>query len=655
MTNGQFIGFSRSKSVVGGWLALTMLVSACSKSKDESPPPMAAASAAAPLATATLAPDESDNSPSDGTRSKDDRGGDKKSGPGALAKGSGGAAPPPGVAGRRPALAQAEGAVAGDANMLPARPTTPPEAPKAAASGNGYYGGGGLGGLPSVAPSDIAINPNGRFATTYRPGGGYLSAFESAVSRGVVPEGERELVSDIGARYAADVAAPTDRTIRLVNDLERGKLPPSGGNFHTRLTLRSTARAPAARPHLSVHLVLDVSGSMAGKPMEDARQAALSLVDKLAAGDDFSLVTFSTDSKVEVPDGPVGARRDQIKKTIAAITGGGGTNIGAGLTMGYAQAHTKSIPDDAVKVVMLLSDGHVNAGVTGQGELSKMALDAFQDGIQTSSFGLGGDYDGPLMSSIARDGAGGYYYLRDSDQIAPALSTELDKRLDPVATAVEVRVRLKKGVELLHVYGSRRLNESEAARVRLQEVAADNQAQKRDKIKTDRQNDQEGGMRFFLPAFARDDAHSMLLKLRVAEGVGSRPLAFVEIKYKDRVSKKNVSEEFTVQADYATSDAESFGTQNASVVRTVQGFEAGEALAEAAALVNRGDRGGAARLLQEREGILRAAAAQLGEPLFLRDAERLARLRSHTQTDTGVGDPLVLAMLLETASNVHLR
>ena len=162
-------------------------------------------------------------------------------------------------------------------------------------------------------------------------------------------------------------------------------------------------------------------------------------------------------------------------------------------------------------------------------------------------------------------------------------------------------------------------------------------------------------MRFFMPAFARDDAHAMLLKLRVAEGVGSRPLALVELKYKDRVSKKNISEEFTVQADFAGSDADSFGTQNASVVRTVQGFEAGEALAQAAVLVNRGDRAGAGRLLEEREGILRQAAATLSEPLFLRDAERLGRLRSHTQTESGMGDPLVLAMLLETASNVHLR
>ena len=32
------------------------------------------------------------------------------------------------------------------------------------------------------------IDPNGRFATTYRPGGGYLAAFESAVARGVIQD-----------------------------------------------------------------------------------------------------------------------------------------------------------------------------------------------------------------------------------------------------------------------------------------------------------------------------------------------------------------------------------------------------------------------------------------------------------------------------------
>ena len=314
-----------------------------------------------------------------------------------------------------------------------------------------------------------------------------------------------------------------------------------------------------------------------------------------------------------------------------------------------------SVPADAVKVVLLLSDGRANGGITSTERLSKLALDAFQEGIQTSSFGLGADYDGALMSSIATDGAGGYYYLRDAEQIAPALGTELDKRLDPVATALELRVRLKKGVSLLHVYGSRRLSEAEARAVRKIEVAADTQAQKRDGIKKDREDDTEGGMRFFIPAFARDDTHALLLKIALPDGVGTKNVASIELKYKDRIAKKNVIEETPLSITFANSDADSAATVDASVARTVQGFAAGEALTEAAARIARGDRAGATALLSEREGILRQAAETLHEPLFLKDVDRLARLRTHAGTESGVGDPLVLAMLMETAGRAHLR
>lgn len=518
------------------------------------------------------------------------------------------------------------------------------------------------GGAPSPAaealapaPAPITIDPNGRFATTYRPGGGHLAAFESAVARGIIPSGEKELVSDLGARYVTGFEVPKGKALGIKSDLERGKLPPSGSPFHLRLTLKSTSDKPAERPHLSVHLVLDVSGSMAGDSIKQARDAARALVDKLAPTDDFSLVTFSSDAEVKIPDGPVGPRRENIKKVISEIKEGGGTNISGGLELGYAQAATKSIPADAVKVVLLLSDGRANAGILSQGGISKLALDAFQNGVQTSTFGLGAEYDGALMSTIAEDGAGGYYYLRDGEQIAPALSTELDKRLDPVATAVEVRVRLKKGVDLLKVYGSRRLTEAEAQRVRAQEVAADKQAEKRDDIKSDRKDDVEGGMRFFIPAFAREDSHALLFQLRAGAGVGTAPLALVELKYKDRVSKKNVTEEFPLQLAWADSDAASGASIDPSVARTVQGFAAGEALSLAASHIASNDRQSAIKLLGEREALLREAAKTLEEPLFVKDADRLARLREHAGQSSGMGDPLLLAMLLETASRSHLR
>lgn len=518
----------------------------------------------------------------------------------------------------------------------------------------GTTGKGSAFGAVGDAAAQAPIDPNGRFATTYRPGAGHLAAFDSAVARGIVPADEREVVSDLGARYSPDFALPKGKTLFAQNALERAKQPPAGGPVHLRIALKSADIAPAARPHLSVHLVLDVSGSMAGASIENARTAAAALVDKLAPGDDFSLVTFSSDAQVLVPDGPVGTRRAAIKQTIAGIHEGGGTNIGMGLKLGYQEASKSTIPADAVKVVLLLSDGRANSGILDQGRLSTLALNAFQDGVQTSTFGLGGDYDGALMSSIANDGAGGYYYLRDAQQIAPALATEMDKRLDPVATALEVRVRLRPGVQLLQAYGSRRLNASEEIRVRVQEIAADVQAERKG-IKRDRQDDQKGGMRFFMPGFARNDAHAILLKLSLPEGVGDKEVALVELKYKDRVKKANVQEELVVKTSYAGSDAESASTIDGSVARSVQGFAAGETLAEAAQLISNGSRDSAVALLSEREGILRQMADTMSEPLFLKDADRLARLRSHAGSTTGLGDPLVLAMLLETASNAHRR
>jgi Ca-activated chloride channel family protein len=571
------------------------------------------------------------------------------------------AAEAPAVAGGgKGAAARGLADMGGQGNNAPAKPAAPPapppgvaaQAPSKVLAANPYQADGTVAPTPRTEPT---LDPNGRFATTYRPGGGHLAAFDSAVSRGIVPANEREVVADLGARYSPDVTIAKGKALGIRTDLERAQLPPSGGPVHLRIALKSTNATALARPHLSVHLVLDVSGSMAGASIRNAREAARQVVDKLAPTDDFSLVTFSSDAEVKVPDGPVGARREQIKKTIEGIVEGGGTNIGAGLQLGYTEAHKPGIPEDAIRVVLLVSDGRVNAGITGTERLSKLALDAFQQGVQTSSFGLGQDYDGPLMSAIASEGAGGYYYLRDSEQIAPALSTEIDKRLDPVATALEVRVRLAKGVGLLHVYGSHKLDANEAAAVRAQEVATDAQTQKRTGIKRDRQEDAEGGMRFFFPAFARDDAHAMLLKLTVPEGVAAKGLATIEVKYKDLVAKKNVADETPVQIAFAASDAASAATADGSVARTIQGFLAGETLADAAARIANGDRAGASALLSEREGILRRAGETLGEPLFSRDADRLARLRGFAGGQTGMGDPLVLAMLLETSSRVHMH
>jgi Ca-activated chloride channel family protein len=524
-----------------------------------------------------------------------------------------------------------------------------------AADKSGLFGpgsrGGGTSGAVAAAP---VLDPNARYATTYRPGGAALAAFDAAVARGALPANSRDLVGDFGGRYAPTLSVPAGSAMAFTTTLERGLASPAGGPMHLRIAMKGADVAPARAP-LSVHLVLDVSGSMDGPAIENAKDAAKKLVERLAPTDDFSMVTFSSDARVLIADGPVGPRRATILGEIGRVRAMGGTNISAGLDLGYAQAHTATIASDAVRIVMLLSDGHANGGDSSLDGLQRRSERAFSDGIQTSTFGLGADFDAKLMSGIADRGSGGYYYLADSTQIADALGRELDARLVPVATGVEVRVRLSPDVHATRVYGSHVLGADEARAVRAQELSVDELEKNRSKIAKDREHDTEGGMRFFMPAFARGDRHAMLLSLNLPKGVGERSIGSLEIRMKDRVSGQNVTLELPLRAAYAKSDAESAASTDRSVAATVQAFAAGDAILAAADRVDMSDRLTAASLLSERAGLLRAAAKTLGEPMLDDDARRFDRLVGAVNGEHMIEDGLQLAVLLRGSGHEYLR
>jgi Ca-activated chloride channel homolog len=497
------------------------------------------------------------------------------------------------------------------------------------------------------------LDPNARYATTYRPGAGALAAFDAALARGTIPAAYRDLVGDFGARYAPALAPPATGALAVQVDTERAALPPAGGPLHLRVALKSAVARDLPRARLSVAVALDVSGSMLGKPIANARDAVGALVRRLADGDEFALVTFSDDAVVSVPAGPIGPRRARVLAAIAGVQTSGGTNIGAGLDLAYAQTRAaRRASDDVQSIVMLLSDGQANAGDMDPELVIGRSAHAFQDGIQTSAFGLGDDFDARLLGALADRGAGGYYYLANPSDTAPAFARELDARLAPAALAVEVRVRLRSDVVPVKVYGSRQLDALEAAGVRAQEIAADVQAERRNGIKRDRHEDVGGGMRFFMPSFARDDHHALLLDLRVPGGVDDRPIGKIEVRYKDRLLGKNVTAEIPVRVRYARSEAASAATINGGVLRTVQAFAAGDTILTAGACVDAGDPRGAVALLNERAQLLATAARTLREPRFAEDGQRLGRLAGAVE---GVSDPMALAVLLRGSGAGYLQ
>lgn len=554
-----------------------------------------------------------------------------------------------------------------------AAPAVKAEGATARADSDSARGGGkgGIGrGLPAPSgamppPSDESraersapapLSANARYATTYRPGRGHVAAFDAAVTRGLLPAVYKDLVGDFAGRYVGDLPAPGDKALSVSFQSERSAIAAEGESTGIRISLRGNDVAPARAP-LAVFLVLDTSGSMAGAAIDNARKAAEVLVKKLQDADVFSMVTFSSSAKLLVGAGPIGPRRAQVLARIRAVEANGGTNISAGLDLAYGEArHAQTMPGgaDAVSVALLLSDGQATAGDTNAESLAQRSTLAFQDGIQTSAFGVGDQFDAPLMSAVADRGAGGYYFLADSSQIEKALGNELDARLRPVATAVELRVRLGDGVIPTKVYGSRQLSNVESMAVRAQEVAVDQQESNKHDIAQNRQEDSQSGMRFFLPSFSAGDKHATLLDVRVPKmtdaGKTQRSIATLEVRYKDRKTGKNEMLELPLLVKQGVP-----GASDKSVQSALLAYAAGDDLLRAAELAQSGQSAQAAALLTEQQKSLDAAALRLAVPALHEDAVRLGRLAGIVANPSGTTKPMALAVLLRGSGYGYLQ
>jgi Ca-activated chloride channel family protein len=157
-------------------------------------------------------------------------------------------------------------------------------------------------------------------------------------------------------------------------------------------------RAPA-----TLQIVLDRSGSMSGGRLDAALTALDALVARLDPTDRFGLVMFDDQVDVVVPAGPLHDKAS-VRELLGRIVPGGCTNLSGGYLRGLQEAQRASNGSGAT--LLLLSDGHANAGITDAGELESVAAAAHRRGITTTTLGLGLGYDEVLMTGVARGGTG---------------------------------------------------------------------------------------------------------------------------------------------------------------------------------------------------------------------------------------------------------
>lgn len=210
-----------------------------------------------------------------------------------------------------------------------------------------------------------------------------------------------------------------------------------------RITLMLELVAPAPdgagrRAPATVEVVLDRSGSMAGPPLAAAQRSLRALVDRLDADDRFGLVAFDDEVHVAVPAGPV-ADKPALKAAIGALGPGGTTNLSGGLVRGMQEA--QRVAGEGGATLLLLSDGHANAGVTDPALLEVKAAAAHRAGVVTSTIGLGLGYDERALAAIARGGRGDHVFAEAADDAVPAVAGQVDGLLSRAVQAASLLIR----------------------------------------------------------------------------------------------------------------------------------------------------------------------------------------------------------------------
>jgi Ca-activated chloride channel family protein len=201
----------------------------------------------------------------------------------------------------------------------------------------------------------------------------------------------------------------------------------------------------AASTPRDVTLVLDVSGSMQGVKMTQARAAGRQLLETLRPEDRFRLVDFATDVHTfrdefirATPENLRAARRylDDLDAT-------GSTNIEAALV----EAMRPPVVEGRLPLVLFITDGAPTVGERDPLRLADLAQKNSRDlRPRVYSFGLGADVNVTLIEQLAIAGRGTSQFVRPEESVERSVGLIASRLVDPVMT--DVRVRATGGVSL---------------------------------------------------------------------------------------------------------------------------------------------------------------------------------------------------------------
>jgi Ca-activated chloride channel family protein len=233
---------------------------------------------------------------------------------------------------------------------------------------------------------------------------------------------------------------------RLLYDVGKGKLStrvlsyrPDDGQDGYFLLLASPEikAADQTRPAKTVIFVIDRSGSMAGKKIEQVRAALKYVLNNLRQGDLFNIVAY--DDRVDAFRPELQRFNEGTRKAalgyVEGLYAGGSTDIDAAMRVALSQIQDAKRPS----YVIFLTDGLPTSGETNEMRIVANAKELNKLHARVFAFGVGYDLNSRLLDKLVRENYGQSEFVRPNEDIEDRVSKLYSRIESPVLTGVRLQ------------------------------------------------------------------------------------------------------------------------------------------------------------------------------------------------------------------------
>ncbi len=182
-----------------------------------------------------------------------------------------------------------------------------------------------------------------------------------------------------------------------------------------------------------VILVLDISGSMRGEKIEQAKEALDFVLDNLHEEDRFNVIAFSTSTHQYARDLVPAGERGEARDFVARLEANGSTDINRALLEALDM-----VGDRRPTTLIFLTDGLPTTGEVDVERIIDNVGDDAPGNVRIFPFGLGYDVNTVLLDTIALNHRGASGYVRPEQAIDEKVSAFYAKVSTPLLADLEI-------------------------------------------------------------------------------------------------------------------------------------------------------------------------------------------------------------------------